>query len=72
MPLPFEYQKIMTEIVYVNLPGPDEPALSMSGMELLHGFVAEFGKTKNPEVRAFVASMCLKWNVHFRTENQKT
>jgi hypothetical protein len=36
-----EYKKLMTEIVYINLPGPEEPAPGMSGGELLHGFLAE-------------------------------
>ena len=36
-----EYQKLMTEIVYINLPGPEEPAPGMTGGELLHGFLAE-------------------------------
>ena len=26
-----EYQKLMTEIVYINLPGPTEPTPGMSG-----------------------------------------
>ena len=34
-----EYQKVMTEIVFINLPGPDEPNAGMSGGELLHGFL---------------------------------
>ncbi|RAL71022.1 hypothetical protein C1G86_0776 [Dehalococcoides mccartyi] len=33
-----DYQKQMTEIVYVNLPGPEEPQPGMTGGELLHGF----------------------------------
>jgi glucosamine 6-phosphate synthetase-like amidotransferase/phosphosugar isomerase protein len=36
-----DYQKVMTEIVYINLPGPAEPTPGMSGGELLHGFLAD-------------------------------
>ncbi len=68
MATPIEYQKVMTEIVYINLPAPEQPAPGMSGMEILHGFLGEFSSTKNNDIRAFVNSMCLKWNVHFRTE----
>lgn len=66
MPAPIDYQKVMTEIVFINLPGPDEPTPGMSGQEILHGFLAEFARTDNKEIRAFVDSMCLKWNVHYR------
>ena len=61
-----EYEKVMTEIVYINLPAPEEPKPGMAGMEILHGFLAEFHNTTNDEVRKFVDSMCLKWNVHYR------
>ena len=61
-----EYQKVMSEIVYVNLPGPDEPVPGMNGTDLLHGFLTEFHRTQSPEVKAFVDSACLKWNVHYR------
>ena len=37
MGTPIEYQKLMTEIVYINLPGPEEPTPGMTGGELLHG-----------------------------------
>jgi len=63
-----EYTKVMTEIVYVNLPAPEEPGPGMSGAEILHGFLAEFHNTKNNEVRNFTHEMCLKWNVHYRME----
>jgi hypothetical protein len=66
MGTPIEYQKVMTEIVYVNLPGPDEPDAGMTGGELLHGFLAELHNANNIEVKKFVNSLCLKWNVHFR------
>ncbi len=61
-----EYQKLMTEIVYINLPGPAEPTPGMSGGELLHGFLAELYKTGSPEYKEFLNSLCLKWNVHYR------
>jgi len=63
-----EYQKLMTEIVYVNLPGPEEPAPGMSGGELLHGFLAELYQGPNPEVKKYVTGLCGKWNVHYRNE----
>ncbi len=61
-----EYQKQMTEIVWINLPGPDEPAPGMTGGELLHGFLAELYKTQNPDTKNFVNLLCAKWNVHYR------
>jgi hypothetical protein len=61
-----EYQKLMTEIVYIKIPGPAEPTPGMSGGELLHGFLAELYKAPNAETRNFVNSLCLKWNVHYR------
>jgi hypothetical protein len=61
-----EYQNLMTEIVYINLPGPTEPNPGMTGGELLHGFLAELYHASNPEVKIFVTSLCLKWNVHYR------
>lgn len=61
-----EYQKLMTEIVYINLPGPQEPKPGMSGGELLHGFLAELQRTPNSELNNYINSLCLKWNVHYR------
>ena len=61
-----EYQKMMTEIVYVNLPGPDEPNPGMTGGELLHGFLAELHSAPSDEVKAFVNALCGKWNVRYR------
>ncbi len=61
-----EYQKVMTEIVYINLPGPQEPTAGMTGGELLHGFLVELYRSQNPEVKSFVSGLCLKWNVHYR------
>jgi hypothetical protein len=63
-----EYQKVMSEIVFVNLPGPQEPLPGMNGTDLLHGFLAEFSRAQSPEVKAFVDSACLKWNVHYRSQ----
>jgi len=64
-----EYQKMMTEIVYVNLPGPKEPNPGMTGGELLHGFLAELHETPSNEVQAHVGALCSKWNVRFRRES---
>ena len=61
-----EYEKLMTEIVYINLPGPKEPIPGMSGPELLHGFLAELCLSKNPEVKSQINLLCSKWNVHYR------
>ena len=61
-----EYQKVMTEIVYVNLPGPEEPEPGMTGGELLHGFLAELHRAPSDEIKVFVNALCSKWNVHFR------
>ncbi len=66
MPVAIEYQKLMIEIVYINLPGPQEPAPAMSGGELLHGFLAELYAAPNPEVKSFIDARCLKWNIHYR------
>ena len=61
-----EYQKQMTEIVYINLPGPTEPTPGMTGGELLHGFLSELYNAPNAEVKNFISSLCLKWNIHYR------
>jgi hypothetical protein len=61
-----EYQKLMTEIVYINLPGPSEPTPGMSGGELLHGFLAELYNPPNPEMKNYLNALCLRWNVHYR------
>ncbi len=63
-----EYQKLMTEIVYINLPGPGEPTPGMTGGELLHGFLVELYQAPNPEVKNFMTLLCSKWNVHYRQE----
>jgi len=61
-----DYEKVTTEIVYINLPAPEHPRPGMAGSELFHGFLGEFERASNPEVRAFVNATCLKWNVQYR------
>jgi hypothetical protein len=69
MPQSIEYQKQMTELVYINLPGPSEPDPGMSGGELLHGFLAELYKSPSAELKACVSNLCYRWNVHNREQN---
>jgi hypothetical protein len=64
-----DFKKQMTEIVYINLPGPEEPTPGMSGGELLHGFLAELKKMDNPDMKAWLESLCQKWNVRYK-QNQ--
>lgn len=71
MGTPIEYQKLMTEIVYINLPGPGEPGPSMTGGELLHGFLAELYRSGNHEFREYILQLCNKWNVHYREGSGK-
>lgn len=61
-----EYQKLITEIVYINLPGPEEPGPGLSGVEILHGFLAELYRAPNPEVKNYIDFVCGEWNVHYR------
>ncbi len=68
MGVAIEYMKLMTEVVYINLPGPVEPTPSMTGSELLHGFLADLHRTESPEVKNYVTRLCLKWNVHYREQ----
>ncbi len=63
-----EYQKLMTEIVYINLPGPEEPTPGMSGGELLHGFLAELYRVPDSGVKNSITLLCSKWNVHYREQ----
>ena len=63
-----DYQKVMTEIVWVNLPGPAEPEPGMTGGELLHGFLAELYNTPDANIREFVNELCMRWNVHYRQQ----
>jgi hypothetical protein len=64
-----EYQKLMTEIVFINLPGPQEPTPGMSGGELLHGFLAEIHRAPHQEVQSYINSLASKWNIRFRGKN---
>jgi hypothetical protein len=68
MPQSIEYQKQMTEIVYVNLPGPSEPDPGMSGGEFLHGFLAELYRAPSAEMKAYISNLCIKWNVKYREQ----
>ena len=63
-----DYQKVMTEIVWVNLPGPAEPDPGMTGGELLHGFLAELHDSPDPTISSFVNELCMRWNVHYRQQ----
>jgi hypothetical protein len=63
-----EYQKQMTEIVYINLPGPQEPNPGMSGGELLHGFLAELYRQPDAETKNHIINLCSKWNIHYREQ----
>jgi hypothetical protein len=65
MPQSIEYQKVMTEIVYINLPGPSQPIDGMTGGELLHGFLTDLYTTSTPETKNFVMALCNKWNVRY-------
>ena len=68
MPQSIEYQKVMLEMVYINLPGPQEPTPAMTGGELLHGFLAEVYRTDDPGLKELVSDLCLRWNVHYRQQ----
>lgn len=61
-----EYQKQMTEIVYINLPGPKEPLPGMTGGDLLHGFLAELHESSDEQTKARLSMLCDRWNVRFR------
>ncbi|MAF37978.1 MAG: hypothetical protein CL696_03690 [Chloroflexi bacterium] len=61
-----EYQKVMSDVVYVNLPGPQEPTPGMTGGELLHGFLTELHGTHNQEFKNIINLLCARWNVHYR------
>jgi hypothetical protein len=62
-----EYQKLMTEMVHINLPGPEEPDPSMSGGELLHGFLADLYHAGEKDAKGYLEAVCMKWNVRYRT-----
>ncbi|MDD4985560.1 MAG: hypothetical protein PHQ43_07195 [Dehalococcoidales bacterium] len=61
-----DYEKVMAEIVYINLPGPGEPTDRMSGSQMLHGFLCDLYKATDAAVKQYVNELCLKWNVHYR------
>lgn len=63
-----EYQKVMTEVVYINLPGPQEPTPGMSGGELLHGFLSELHRVPSQELLDYISVLCSRWNVHYRNK----
>jgi hypothetical protein len=65
MPQSIEFQKQMTEIVYINLPGPREPEAGMSGGELFHGFLAELYRTPLAGMKTDMNKLCSKWNVFY-------
>ncbi len=69
MGMAVEYQKVMTEVVYINLPGPDEASAGMSGSELLHGFLAELHEAPTTEMQNFIMGLCNKWNIHYRNKS---
>jgi hypothetical protein len=66
MGVAIDYEKVMTEIVFINLPGPSQPTPGMTGTELLHGFLADIYHTPSPEAKNFISTLCLKWNIHYR------
>ena len=61
-----EYQKVMSEIVFINLPGPSEPTPGMTGGELLHGFLADLYRARDTSMKTYLDSLCGKWNIHYR------
>jgi hypothetical protein len=65
-----EYQKMMTEIVYIDLPGLEEPTPGMTGGELLHGFLAELYRAPSQEMKNYVTLLCGKWNVFYREQSK--
>jgi len=65
VPQSIEYHKLMTEIVYINLPGPGQPVDGMTGGELLHGFLTDLYTTPNQDTKNFVMGLCNKWNVRY-------
>jgi hypothetical protein len=62
-----EYQKLMTEMVHINLPGPEEPEPGMTGGELLHGFLADLHRAGNKDMKDYLDAVCTKWNVYYRS-----
>ena len=60
-----DFQKQMSETVFVNLPGPKEPEPGMTGGDLLHGFLADLDAAPK-DVRDYVKQLCMRWNVVYR------
>jgi predicted RNase H-like HicB family nuclease len=58
--------RVNTEVVYINLPGPQEPIPRMTGAELLHGFLVDLYNTTNPEIRMYLNHLTKKWNIQYR------
>jgi len=65
-----DYEKLWTEVVYINLPGPEEPVPGMSGAELLHGYLSDLNQATSPEVKNYINSLCVKWNIRYRTQKR--
>jgi len=61
-----DFQKQLTETVYVNLPGPAEPTPGMMGGELMHGFMTELYNAPTREMKAWVTELCMRWNIVYR------
>ena len=61
-----DFQKQLTETVYVNLPGPKEPTAGMMGGELLHGFLAELYAAPSQEIKDYITGLCTRWNIVYR------
>ncbi len=68
---PIEYQRLMTEIVYINIPGPEDSTPQMNGNELLHGFLAELYRYPNSEFKEHLLMLCNKWNIRYRESRAK-
>jgi hypothetical protein len=62
---PIKFQTIFTQIVYIHMPGPEEPDAQMTGEELLHGFLAGLKSAPTKEVEEIIRSLCLKWKVKY-------
>ena len=64
-----ENEKLKTEVVYINLPGPREPSPGMSSGELLHGFLVDLYCGSDPDIKNYVLRLCQKWNIRYRGES---
>jgi hypothetical protein len=61
-----DFQKQLTETVYINLPGPSAPAPGMMGGELMHGFMAALYNAPTKEMKAWITGLCMEWNIVYR------